>query len=316
MGNENQSGETQEAETVETSPSQEAPQDDGFVELTEASDEDIQAFLDGELKAEASQEPDPETEQGEESEKGETSEATEEKSQDTSEEETQEASQKISPEYVKKLEEQLEQKEKFIKRRSNELGDLRKQLKEKNDILAQKLGEEEFLSDPSAAVDAKLEIKENEDKLEAIEIEQAAMVASLENQKAVQRHIPNKEWNLKGMVQCLEEDGVDPDIIKGFANNPYTTDAVTLVQLHKRQKAENLLRQVAVFAKEQQKQIEELKAKPHKILKSVESNLSKPAPVSSATGGSSQVRQLSVDESELADISDDELNAILEQRSS
>lgn len=309
----------QEPQATEQEQSGPTQDEQSYVPLTEATDEEIQAFLNGQMEAEQEDESDEPREQEEEAETDSTTEGseetaeTQEAAEETQDDGQQEDSERISEGYVKELEKRLAQQEAFIKRRSTEIGELRKKLQTANDQLKEQLKDEEFMADPSAAVDARLQMRENEQKIQELDAQEQQMAQVMNNQKIVQNYVNPKEWDLQGMVQCLEEDGLPAESIRAFATNPYAAaDGVTLVQLHKRQRAEGAFRQLAAYTQKLLEENKALKEKPHEMLKKVEKNIKQPASVTNTNGGSGSSRGLSIDPSQIANLSDEELNSLLE----
>jgi hypothetical protein len=271
-------------EQTEEQPEQESTEE--LVELPHADDADIDAFLEKEEKADAeaaNKEPKPEPQAQE---------------QEKQEQPTEQAVKPQTPEEVEKLQKRVKDKELFIQRQAAEIGNLRKQLTEF--IAAKKKGlEDRFLESPEKALDDKLDIKEAEKKLETLEKQERTLVT----RALVDSHIEAEEGLMEGMVNALQRDGLDPQTISQFALNPYENATPgELIQLAKRAKAENVVRELVSMMQTLIKQNEELKSKPNRVLNKVEEALKSPPRLNGKSGqaisekkgvGSKQISQLS-----------------------
>ena len=288
--------------------------DDGTVAIEDASDEELSAFIEGELglelaesEAEAKEpkeasEPDAEQKSGAEKEP----EAAPEEETDSKEE-----TQNFSAEYVEQLKQRLAQSEQWSKQRSTEIGQLRKEKRELQNQLKQALSDEHLA--PQDVVDLKLQLREAEKEEQQLNAEEAALQSVTRNQAVVHNNVPPEDWNIDAMVRTLQADGISPEYIHSFAENPYASaDGLTLIQLAKRAKAEDGLRALAVYTKKLMDENKALKDKPKQVLSNVEKNLKRPASLTSANGGSGSTRGLTADPSQIPALSDADLEALLE----
>jgi ribosomal protein L9 len=217
-----ESGETQQPENTE--PAQD------FVEMHEATDEELEAFLDEELAIESQEAGEQQETSGEEPDANKEAEP-EEQAAEAPEGQEQAPAPAVDPAYVEKLKARLEQQERYIKHRSNEIGDLRKQLRDARGQVEKRLREDEH--ELSAVDAAKLtqELRETDRELERLEVEEVANDAVLKSQGIVKQHIRPEEWDMQAMALSLQSDGVAPEHIQGFVANPFNTDGLTLVHL-------------------------------------------------------------------------------------
>jgi len=181
---------------------------------------------------------------------------------------------------------QLKQQELFIQRRNNEIGQLRQQLREANAKLQERL-DERFMESPSAAMRDQAQIQQNEQRLQGLESEEQQIHRVHNAQKVFFSHIKPEDAGLDEMAQCLVDDGVPQDFVIAFKQNPWTTAAPeTLVHLARRARAEKVLAQVVVYAKQLKAENEKLKGQPQQMLNKVQQALRTTPQVSAATGGS------------------------------
>lgn len=297
---------------------------EGFTDLANATDEQLSAFLNSDAAAvtesgevvTTDKEPDANTKDEGKPDAN----AAEAKPQADSQAQ-------VDPEYIKKLETIRVQQEAFIQRQQTEYGEMKKRLgnykleiAEKNAQIQKMLENQEVL-DPSKIVDYKLEIQKNQQTLEALDQEETnqdvqfeASMAVKRNFDVVQKNVKPDEWNMDAIAQTLQGDGVPPQVIQQFIANPYAaTDGLTLVQLAKRAKAENAVRQLAKYVLTLREQIELEKKKPQALLRNVQKNLSESKTLTNAGGNGGANKGMSVDVNQLSGMSDEELKAIIEQ---
>lgn len=269
-------------ESSATAP--EAGETQELIAIPDATDDDISAFLDGQLKNGNGHKPSEPAE-----EKEEIAEPTEEpapakKEQDEAEE--AEPAPKDDAASLKLLQ-RLEQQEQFIQRRNAEIGDLRKQLKEARTKLADGL-EEKFLSEPSEAMEDKLKIREIDSADRALSQEEQGLVTAHQAQVVVAKYIKPGEVNVDDMAECLRMDGIDENYIDEFAKNPFKHALPSeIVHLAKRAKTLTDMRRVLTYAKQLEAEVKKLKGKPAEALKKIERELRNSPQVTAATGGSS-----------------------------
>ena len=227
-------------------------QDDGLVEITDATDEELESFLakDAESPSEESQEPEQEEE------------APAPKEEPTPEEKEEEGPSKEElEEKLTRARKALKDAQSFIARRSQELGELRKALREKRDLLASNL-DDKFTEDPKAAVEDRLNISKLDEALGQVETEDRSLQGVAQAQQLVHSYIEPEEFDIEAMADCLRRDGIDESYVDAFASNPYArAQGDTLIQLHFRAKAEKALKQLVPYTKKIKAELETLRAK-------------------------------------------------------
>lgn len=281
------------------------------VNLQDASDADIDAFLanypmEVEEEGEEVSKPEPKTPPAPQPK------PTEGEAKDT------EDSKKVARMSRKELEAKyFQSKEALAKqtlayqRRSSEYGEAKKALQEANRRLAE--GQEDrYLENPDEAIERKLQIRRNEEHIQQIDAESATLAMRQENMEAVAHHIPEDEFNLEAMAKSLSRDGATPEMINAFMHDPYSaTNKVALIQLAKRAHVETVLSGVVDYARTLQRQVEELKAQPRKVIENIQ-QASKTRTMSAASGGASR-GPVAIDNTNLATMSDAELEEIIRQ---
>lgn len=282
-----------------------------MVPIPDASDADLDAFLE---MARNQEEP----EEQEQTEKADAKPEPEQPAQKEPESNPDEVrlTKAQYEELVKKIEKQKQdnnQKELFIKRQANELGALRKQLKERNETLARGLEEKHELS-PREAVRTELEIRDNERKIQEIDQREAELHTDLEASRIFTSNVNFEEASLDDMAAALVEDGFSPDDVQAFKANPTRFAAPeTLINLHRRARAEKAVRFVVNFAKGLWEENKKLKAKPDEVLEKAERELRKGPSVTGANGRATSSRRGAVNIADVSKLSDGDLDALIEQ---
>lgn len=316
-------------ENTQPEPTGTTQQEDAdLVSIYEASDEDLDAYLKD--NAEEGLESDGEPEGNEEtiSEEPATTAQTsapERPKEDPKpgDKQPQEAAKQPTPEereahlqaVIAEQKRRIEQTELWAKRRSTELGETRKQLREANARLNQGL-EDRLVESPAQALDDHATIRENEKAIQAIDQEEATIQHALRAQKVVAHFIKPEEMpSFDEMAGALQADGVDEEYVNTFKSNPYLSMyPETLVHLAKRTAVEKALRQVVGFTRqvlaENEKLKGEVKSRPNAVLKNVEAALRKSPAMTGASGGSAETDGIpSADPSQWSDAQLDEFLA-------
>lgn len=279
------------------------------VPLDEASNEDIEAFLSNYREEPYTSE---DTEEVTTDKHSAPVAPTQEQANKTSTEPTGPVSRKEHEQVIAKNEQlraALEKQSLAWQRRSTEIGELRRALREANEKLAQGLNDD-FLENPERAVDRKLQIRTNEQHLQQLDQEEAGLNSRTQSIHTVANYVPEEEFDVSAMASALQRDGVAPQVIQQFVTDPYSqTNGVTLVQLAKRAHAEKLLTHVYQYARNLEQQIQELKNKPEQVLKNIE-RTTQARPMTAANGGSAQ-RSLSDASVRVDQMSDAELDELI-----
>lgn len=271
--------ENTESTTVDSGTTQDGQQE--YVPVNQASDEDIAAFLAGNAKPET--ETEPESEQAADTQVTAQSDTAEEQTKDSEEEKPE----VVSKQEYDRLVAMYRQSELFNKRRSTEIGDLRKALKEANAKLEKSL-EDEYVDDPKKAINTALKLKENQQKLEQLDQEDEAIQYRQKAQAVVTAHVKEEDWNLDAMTQALSTDGLPPEYITTFRTDPLSAAMPeTLIQLAKRARAEQALRALVPYAKKLEEEVKKLRGAPQKVAEGIEKALRQATPTMTASPGSS-----------------------------
>lgn len=193
---------------------------------------------------------------------------------------------KISKKQYEDLKKQLYQQELFLKRRSSELGETRKELKGYKEKLEAGL-DDQFITHPKEAMERALQLKEIEKELRSIDRQESHLTEMHKRQVIVAKHVKPEESDMTEMTACLQADGLDAQAIEAFKSNPWqAAQPETIIQLAKRAHATKVLKQLAVFAKSLIEENERLKTKPQELLNGVQKALKQPPQVVAAQGTS------------------------------
>jgi chromosome segregation ATPase len=200
-------------------------------------------------------------------------------------------------EKLEKLEKQVRDKEAMIGRQSNMIGELRKQV-QKPEPPIEKPTTTDFLTDPAAAVDKYLTVKQEEQKKILEQTQQF-----LENNKQTTlAHVPDFEEIISDIGKMLvEEDNLPAEEVKKVMQNPYVIDSAYLIQLGKRV-------QVAKKMQKIQEEMKGLKNKPAEVLAQLQ-QATRQAP-SVKAGGDTLPKARTYTQADLARMSDAELDAL------
>lgn len=281
------------------------------VPLVEASDEDLNAFLNQvDQEEEGYEEVEEESEEDEEplAEKEETAEENQNNSneQNTSEVEQLRANNE-------KLTRQLEATEAFVQRRNNEIGEYRKKLTEYKAKIEANL-EMKHIEDPKGAMKDTLELEKIESSLDELENEEEHNSNFIVAQKFIAKNLKEDEMNVDAMCAVLEADGANPEYIRAFHSNPIAHARPTeIVQLGKRAAERGRLLKAINFLKvlyeENQSLRTAAKSNPKKMLNRIQQNLAA-SPGLSSTKATRSVKSL-ISSDDLTSLNDNELDALL-----
>lgn len=300
--------------TETTSPVSEGAKETETVEIPEASDVDLQAFLEKSIDSDEGADneslipPELTGEEDEESSSEQksdnapantTAEPVEEKKEAEARKEQPPA--KSTEEQVAALRRQIEGMELLLQRRTSEIGALKQSIKAEIEPLKQKLEKDEHDSPYQAFRDAET-LREKERQLEALDMHEATTRKVVENQKVTLQHL-GEELPVEEITRCLEADRIPSELISEFRKNPYSmTDSITLIQYAKRAKAENIARQLFDVAKKLEAENKQLKSKPSTVLSNVSKALrSQPSVSGSNGGGASADRPSAISVHEMSD---------------
>lgn len=272
-----------------------------YVELHEASEEDINAFLENAENADLEAAP-----PAEQNEKAPEDKTEEEKPDEAKAEQDLAAKQEA-------LARQLQGLELLMKRRTSEIAALKKQLAEYAQANREGL-DELYLESPSEAVERTLRAKQAEAQIAQLSQEEQQLVQSQQAQALLNHYVGPDGFDGEGIAQVLRDDGLPEDFVQRFVQNPYTAALPeTLIHLAKRAKERRELVTVKSQAQELamyvQRLMEEQKQAPNKVLSNIQNAMKAGPSISGTSGGVGGVR--GVNQNDLASLSDAELNELL-----
>lgn len=215
----------------------------------------------------------------------------------------------VSREEHQRILRQLEQAKLWAARRSNEIGELRKQIRARNEQLQSNL-RDVMDEDPVAGARQLRQIERNEEHIAQLEQEETASQRVIESQQLFFNYVNPEDVDVEDMCESLKRDGIDPRFIEQFKSNPFNSaHGETLVHLAKRAFAEKLVIKAVEHIKKLQAQLDAAKKKPSQVLEGVNKAL-KQKPTVTASGGKSAAKE-SIRNSDLRSMSDAELEEIL-----
>jgi hypothetical protein len=224
---------------------------------------------------------------------------------------------KVLAEKVKELEERYEKqvksnqdKEAFIQRQANELGELRR-IREKLIARKQQLEgqnwQDRFIADPQGYhrdLNEQWQVTQNLREIEAREQEQQIHAMREVNAQQIRRFAPDFENTIEDICKAALDAGEDPRSVQAFRQDPYSMHpAVGLLYY----KEASYKRQIADL----QTKLQELAAKPKEMLSRVE-QASRQRPLAAKSGGAKWPgKHAVIDEAQIAALSDAELADLL-----
>lgn len=266
-----------------------------FVNLHEASDEDIQAFLNASEAPEQAPVEQPQADP----------EAKTEQKVDAPKEEPKKPDAQVSREDYEALRKRVEGQELLLKRRTSDLAEVKKQLRDFIEKNTQNL-DEQWLESPTQAYAKARQVEMAQQKLQETEAEEQALTNAHQAQVLLEHHVGQDNYDVEAIAQCLIDDGMPQEFVQSFIQNPYQAALPeTQIQLAKRATAEKkvremeqVLNQLVPYTKQL---LEERKALPQNVLKNVSSALRQSPQVTAAAGGTGQSASRTVDPSLMSD---------------
>ena len=303
----------------EDTGSTESESNNDVVPFHEVEDADLEAFLQAEMESESGlNQSDPET--------SETETPAKEAAQ------TPEKEQDLDPnapltraefnallDRLNKQEKKVDGQEILIQRRTSELGEQKKQLKQIAITLKEKFNEALENGSQAEALDIRDKQKQAEEALAQVNSEETALVRRSEAQKLVLSHVPEDQFDIEGMAECLARDGIPPQYIEqfkadpiGFVSDGDASPGLTLVHVAKRAQAEGMLKKLYPIARSLAEEVKRLKGSQGDVLKKVQ-QVARQTPQISASGAKPTKlnRASSLDESQIANLTDAELDEFL-----
>jgi hypothetical protein len=119
-------------------------------------------------------------------------------------------------EKVATLSKQVEDKEQYIQERSREVGELRKSLRERAERLRGEVPDL-MIEEPTTAIERILDARNAEEELRSLDMQETTERNKVEVQKA----IPGFEDKIDAITEIAKADGVPPQAIRAFRDNPY-----------------------------------------------------------------------------------------------
>ena len=200
----------------------------------------------------------------------------------------------------------------YVQRRSTEIGELRKQIEFYQAKLSEGL-EDKFVEDPNAAIDAKLQLRANQQALAQLNEEERELHATSDAFRMVAAHVPPEEFDVTAMAEALARDGIGQESVAEFAKNPFAfSDGPTLIQLAKRTYAESVARKLWKHVHELHGQMDALQKKPEKILNGIQ-NATSQKPMTAASGQSVGTGKVSAGSFDVSRMSDAEIDEFLKR---
>lgn len=252
-----------------------------YVDLPDATDDDIAAFLEGADNEESEAQVAPQQ----------TDPAQQETKAELPEEEP-EVEQAISKQDFEALKKKLEGQELLIKRRTSEIGEIKRQLKAFIENTAQNL-DEKFYESPTQALQQARQLEMAQQKLREVDAEEQSLTNAHQAQVLLAHHVGG-DIDVEAIGQSLLSDGMPENFVAEFVKNPYQAALPeTLIQLAKRANAEKKVRQMEEALQQlvpyTQKLLEERKQLPQHVLKNVHSALRQAPQVTGSAGGTGQL---------------------------
>lgn len=253
-----------------------------YVELHEASDEDISAFLEG-ADARESQ-PQVVQQQAEPGEK------TEQKAEEPKEA-PEDPNAQVSRKDYEALLKRLDGLELLNKRRTSDLAVVKQQLRtflEQNQNL-----DDQWLESPTQAYAKARQVEMAQQKLQEVEAQEQALTNEHQAQVLLAHHV-GEQLDIEAIGQSLASDGMPEEFVHAFLGNPYQAALPeTLIQLAKRASAEKKVRELESALQQivpyTQKLLEERKSAPQNVLKNVSTALRQSPQVTASAGGTGQL---------------------------
>lgn len=210
-----------------------------------------------------------------------------------------------------KTQKRIEDKEKFIQRQAQEVGQRRKseeQLRAEIFTLEQKLVEKQYEPLEARAIQKELDVRE-------AQLGEAELSKRFEaNRNTVKAFVPELEAYIDDVVAILKEDGQPEEAIRAFRENPYSEHPGVIVNLTKRAELARTLRNKDAEIASLKAENAALKAKPQEVVKKIEQALKQPTAMTNDSGQATSVKA-SIDESQIPLLSDAELDRAIKESS-
>jgi chromosome segregation ATPase len=210
-----------------------------------------------------------------------------------------------------KVQKRIEEKEKFIQRQAQEVGQRRKseeQLRAEIYALEQRLVEKQYEPLEARAIQKELDARE-------AQLGQAELSQKLEaNRRAVTTYVPEPDAYLTDMAEILREDGQPEDGIRDFMQNPYENHPGLIINLAKRAEARRELRNKDAEIASLKAEVAALKGKPAEVAKKIERALKQPTTMTNDSGQATSVKA-PIDASQIPHMTDAEIDQLIKENS-
>lgn len=245
------------------------------------------------------------------------------------EEKTDEAQDKfVSREEYEKLLAQLQEKdgdlekqlkhtknlEKFIQRRNNEIGELRKARAQ--DILAARKRLSDMALTSEEEFEERANLREAEREFDQLTQAQEELHEQGTAIQAVARYFP-EDLPVPEMVQLLADDGISEDILQEFSQNPYAVGEAALINIAKRVQERKMytgkirdIYGVALQAIEALKKAEGGSSAKREVIKGINQAMKDTSYLNGASGGS--LGNSRIDVSDVTKLTDEQLKSFLD----
>ncbi len=320
--------EKQEADSKEQS--QEESQQSKMVPISEASDEDLAAFMaanrevaddsdddeddDDEESAEDAEQDEegPEDDEEEESDDEEDSEASDDRPQPEGTDELSQLKARIAEletDRNRGLGEK-QQREQFIQRLKTELGTAKKALTDRITEVENHLKEHEDSLTPRQIVEAQIHLREVSEELGKVERREQDIEIGERSRGLYAKNFGEEPLAVDEIVSLvLERDKMPAQFIESFKQDPYTfSQPETLIQFAKRAKLQKVVDRLIPFTKDLIAKVRKLEGKPAETVKRINKELKKTPKISSVPKSSKKVNAPS--RKQVAEMSDAELEEL------
>jgi hypothetical protein len=253
-----------------------------YVDLPDATDEDISAFLENSERSDSVAPVGPQQ----------TDPAQQQTKAEPSQEEPEVEQELVSKQDFEAMKRKLEGQELLIKRRTSEIGEIKRQLQQFIQNTAQNL-DEKFYESPTQALQQARQLEMAQQKLQEAEAEEQSLTNAHQAQVLLAHHVGG-DIDIEAIGESLRSDGMPDEFVQQFQRNPYQSALPeTLIQLAKRASAEKQVRQMQEALQQlvpyTQKLLEERKQLPQHVLKNVSSALRQAPQVTGSAGGTGQL---------------------------
>lgn len=180
----------------------------------------------------------------------------------------------------------LKEQKSFIGKRANELGELRKQLNQREQQIKELL-EEKAGESPVQTIELQDALRAVKTKKKDIDEEQTELVTRHQIQEQFFSYVHPEDVDVADMVKALASDKLPTEFLQKFQQDPFGSGATAmeLIQLARRVKAEKVLKELMTYTKGVHTKLKELESKPSKLLNNIQKTLSKPQVMSASDGG-------------------------------